>query len=185
VHIYRSSHLCSHNLNERIQQRAQATLSLTQIMSNTAIFRSTNTNLQSQIPREKYSAALSKSIKLEMNGDKLSKLGKSELAMREYKKSLKLEEVYLGKHNRMISDYHDKLLEKEGTLKRTSQRLASRSLSKSFDFEREGDKLLRVGRIELAQRKYQKSYTIEKTLLGLDHPMVTSLQRKMITSSAC
>ena len=154
-------------------------------MLNTAISSCSTTDVKSQIPRVKYSAALSKSIKLEMNGDKLSKLGKSDLAMREYKKSLKLEEVYLGQHIRTMSDYHDKLLEKEGSLKRISQRLASRALSKSFDLEREGDQLLRLGRVELAQRKYQKSYTKEKALLGKDHPMVTSLQLKMIKSSAC
>lgn len=154
-------------------------------MSNNVIYSSTNTDVKSQIPRVKYSEVLSRSIKLEMNGDKLSKLGKSELAMREYKKSLKLEELYLGHHNKMISDYHDKLLEKDGSLKRISQRHTSRALSKSFDFEREGDQLLRLGRVELAHLKYEKSYTIEKALLGEDHPMVTSLQRKMITSSAC
>jgi tetratricopeptide (TPR) repeat protein len=150
-------------------------------MSSTAIVSTIGT----YIPREKYSAALSKSIELEKNGDKLSKLGKLELAMREYKKSLKLEEVYLGQHHRMISDYHDKLLEKAGSLKRNSQRLTSRALSKSLDIEKEGDQLRRLGRVELAQRRYKKSYTIEKVVLGEEHPMVTSLKTKMIISSAC
>lgn len=123
---------------------------------------------------------MSKSIELEKNGDKLSKLGKSELAMREYTKSLKIEKAYLGQHHQMVSDYRDKLLEKDGSLKKTSQRLASLALAKSFNFEKEGDQLRRLGRAELAHRKYEKSCNIEKRILGADHPMVTSLQQKMI-----
>jgi hypothetical protein len=85
----------------------------------------------------------------------------------------------------MISDYHDKLLEKAGSLKRNGQRLTSRALSKSLDIEKEGDQLRRLGRVELAQRRYKKSYTIEKAVLGDEHPMVISLQQKMIISGAC
>jgi hypothetical protein len=94
-----------------------------------------------------------------MAGDKLSKLGKMELAMREYKKSLKLEEVYLGQHHRIICDYHDKLLEKEGSLKRTSPRLASRAVCMSLAYEKEGDHLRRLGRVDFGPAKIPEDHT--------------------------
>jgi hypothetical protein len=153
-------------------------------MSSTSSISTASSSVKSQIPRERYTSALAKSIELEKIGDKMSKLDKSEKAIREYQKSIQLEKVYLGQYHQMVSDYHDKLLEKEGSLKKISLRFASLALSKSLELEKEGDKLCVLGRIELAQRKYKKCYTIEKSILGDDHPMVSSLQQKMIICRA-
>ena len=153
-------------------------------MSSTSSVTSTSSSVRPLIIREQYTAALAKSIELEKNGDRLTKLGRFDLAMKEYNKSIQIEQAYVGQHHPIVSSYQDKLLEKYDSLKRIQQRADSVALSKSLQLEKEGDKLQKQGKNKLAQRKYEKSYTIETAVLGADHPMVSSLEQKIVISLA-
>jgi predicted negative regulator of RcsB-dependent stress response len=135
-------------------------------------------SVKEHIPREDYTHGMSDSIKLEKDGDVLVKLGKSDLAMRTYKKSLSIEAKLIGKDHAMVSSFVDKML-KQDDWKSASQRDATRGLAESLTLEKEGDTLQKLGKPDFALRQYQKALHIEQQLLGEDHPMVTSLQEKI------
>jgi hypothetical protein len=82
-----------------------------------------------------------------------------------------------------VAEFHDKMVLKSG-LKKTSQRPAPLAVSKSLALEKEGDKLCKQGMAALAQRKYELSYRIDKTVLGENHLMVTPLREKMVIARA-
>lgn len=148
---------------------------------------STNTSdlsVRSYISRQKYAAAVTASIQLETKADQLAKLGKWDLAMQQYQKSIDIQEACIGKHHSVVSAYHDKLVAKNGSWKKTTIRPSSVGFLKSFQLEKEGDKLSKLGRPELAGRKYEQSYQLEKSMLGEDHPMVSSLRQKIILATA-
>jgi hypothetical protein len=63
-------------------------------MSTRTIISTSSSSVKAYIPREKYAAALAKSIEYEQNGDELPNVGKTDLAMRAYEQSLAVEEMF-------------------------------------------------------------------------------------------
>ncbi len=169
--------------------KRQPQLPITIMMSSTSSVCSSSTNTttssaQSYISRQKYAAAVTASIQLETKADQLAKLGKWDLALRQYQKSIDIQEAYIGNHHSVVSACHDKLLAKSGSWKKTSIHPSSVGFLQSFQLEKEADKLSKLGRPELAGRKYEQSYKLEKSILGEDHPMVSSLRQKIILARA-
>jgi hypothetical protein len=134
------------------------------------------------ISREKYVAALNLSIQSEKKGDELTKLGRPELAAREYAKSIKIEESLLGKSHPLVEKLRSKLTAKKGWTK-TAQRNEMNALEQSFKHEKRGDYLVKTGQKDSAIREYTASLKIEMTIMGKEHPVVTSLVQKVILAT--
>lgn len=133
---------------------------------------------QTILPRGKSVAVLSKAIQYEKKGDELTKLGKHELAQREYIKGQKIEEQYLGKNHSVVQELKKKIKSEQTTFKSTAQRKTMIALSQSIKHEKKGDYLLKAGRINAAECEYEQCLCIAQRVLGKDHPMVISLAQK-------
>ena len=135
-----------------------------------------------RVPREQFTHAMEVSLNHEKKGDELQRLGRIELAAKEYEKSLELEEKYLGKDHPVVEDFRHKLDVPPTTApwKRTAHRPAAELLAESLHHEREGDFLHKLGYDDLARHEYDAALKIEKHVVGAEHPMVTSLEEKII-----
>jgi tetratricopeptide (TPR) repeat protein len=56
------------------------------------------------------------------------------------------------------------------------------AVEESLELEKKGDELDKLGRPELAARKYQKSVHLEEEVLGEHHPVVEEFHTKIINS---
>jgi hypothetical protein len=142
--------------------------------------------------REDFSVAIRQSIELEKKGDDLKSRGMTHQAMKKYQKSLTIEEHILGKSHPVVSAFYEKLDEVNGwatsptvSSQPVSLRLAAFALEESLELEKEGDRLWKIGKHDLARRKYEMAYSIEIIVVGEHHPMVSSLQEKITRISAC
>jgi hypothetical protein len=130
--------------------------------------------------RTKYVAVLTKSIAIEVKADKLSELGRKELAAKEYAKCLKIEDQVLGKDHPLVKELKNKLTNKSGWEK-TTQRKGMKALEQSFKNEKQADYLAKNEKEDLSVRAYEVSLRLEKAVLGSDHPVVASLREKILT----
>lgn len=131
------------------------------------------------IPREVYAHAIEESLDHEAKADELEKLG-SELASKEYEKSLHMEEQWIGKDHPIIKEYQEKLHQRAGSWKRSAHRPGAEALKASLQHEKAGDFLVKAGDKEHAKMEYNSALAIEEHVLGRNHPMTTSLKEKVI-----
>jgi tetratricopeptide (TPR) repeat protein len=143
----------------------------------------THPHVHRRVPREVFAHVIQESLDHEKKADELQRLGKLDLAAREYEKSLELEEKCLGKDHPVVRAFRHKLelpSTPETSWKRTAHRPAAEALAESLHHEREGDYLHKLGYNDLAKHEYDMALKIEKHVVGPDHPMVTSLEQKVI-----
>ncbi|KAG7367613.1 expressed tetratricopeptide repeat protein [Nitzschia inconspicua] len=140
-------------------------------------------HLNVYVPREQFTHDIQESFDHERKADELERLGKHNLAVREYQKSLELEERCLGKHHPVVEEFRHKLeIPQDGpaSWKRTAHRHSAELLTESFQHEREGDILHKLGFDEKAKHEYDRALNIETHVVGKHHPMVIALKEKMI-----
>lgn len=135
-------------------------------------------NQQTINVRSKYAAALVKVLQYEKKGDELFKLGRQELAYREYNKGLKLEEQLFGKSHPVVQELQHKLKSEQTGWKKAAQRVKMVALSQSIKHEKHGDYLFKNEKVSLAAREYEQCLNIEQRILGKDHPLVVALAQK-------
>lgn len=96
------------------------------------------------IPRERYTWAVQRSVEHERNADQLMKLGKPDLAAREYQKALQLEDEWIGRDEPVVVDFH----------RQYNQMM---KVKEADEHERNADKLMKLGKPDLAAAEYQRS----------------------------
>ena len=154
------------------------------IMSAITSSTATTTASQSFITREQYTTAISSSIQLEKKADYYFKLGQIDQATKRYTKSLDFQRRYLGNEHPLVVEYETKIQSHNGVSStrdwtKTSSRDGVTAIEQSLAVEKEADLLLKKGKSELALRKYNRCLDVEAKVLGSDHPMTLSLQRKI------
>ncbi|KAL3924808.1 MAG: hypothetical protein SGILL_000818 [Bacillariaceae sp.] len=140
-------------------------------------------NIREYVPRELYAHAIQASLDHEHKGDELEKLGKPELAAKEYDKSLHMEEHWIGKGHPIVKEFQEKLHEPTGSWKRAAHRHGADALKASLQHEKAGDLLCKAGDKETAKKEYNTALAIEEHAVGKNHPMVTSLKKKAIIAT--
>jgi hypothetical protein len=137
------------------------------------------------LARAKGVLALTKSMQCEKKGDELVKLGRHELAQREYQTSLRFAELCFGRDHVLVSELRNKFeLDQSVGWRETAQRETMKELSQSLQHELRGDYLEKAGRPAAAAREYQLSLSIEKRIIGASHPLVGALEAKYNATQA-
>ena len=132
----------------------------------------------------KYSAALTKSVQLEKDGDYLSKVGKHELASRKYQQSLDIRTKLYGSSHLIVETFkHTKVdndnISPSGSTIVIKSSPGYHSLLEASKYEKDGDRLVKFGRSDKALLPYRRAHDIEKRILGKDHPRTQHLQSKI------
>ncbi|KAL3906061.1 MAG: hypothetical protein SGILL_009427 [Bacillariaceae sp.] len=144
----------------------------------------TNSSYRRYLERGEYVTAIERSIEYEKKGDKLIKLGRNELAQREYKKVLVIEEAILGEEHPVVSSFREKIaIEDDHCWQRSTLRKAMDAIYTGLKHEKHGDYLLKNGLTNQAKAEYEKALKIETAVLGEDHPMTSSMKQKIIIST--
>ena len=141
------------------------------------------TKTKVHVPREVYAHAIQVSLDHETKADELEKLGRPELAAKEYDKSLQMEEQWIGKEHPIVKEFQEKLHEPTGSWKRAAHRHGAEALKASLQHEKAGDFLCKAGDKEKAKMEYNSAVAIEEHVVGKNHPMVTSLKEKAIIAT--
>ncbi|KAL3911447.1 MAG: hypothetical protein SGILL_007279 [Bacillariaceae sp.] len=151
---------------------------------STANTNKTNSSYRRYLQRGEFVTAIERSIEYEQKGDKLVKLGRNELAQREYKKVLAIEEAILGENHPVVNSFREKIaIEDDHCWQRSTLRKAMDAIYTGLKHEKHGDYLLKNGLTNQAKTEYEKALKIEAAVLGQDHPMTSSMKQKIIIST--
>ena len=144
----------------------------------------TSSSYRRYLERGDYATAIEKSIEYEKKGDKLVKLGRPELAQREYKKTIAIEEAILGDDHPVVNSFREKIsTECDDCWQRSTLRKAMEAVYAGLKIEKQGDYLLKNGLTAQAKAEYEKALKIEEAVLGEHHPMTSSMKQKIILST--
>jgi hypothetical protein len=131
-----------------------------------------------------YATVLEASYKFEQHGDYLQRLGRYDLASREYTKSLHLQQGLFGPYHPIVESFHSKLLKKAGDWRQTAPRPQLKALMNSLQQERHGDYLMKVEYPDKACKAYDSALHVEGDVLGFNHPHVVELLQKRRQAAA-
>ena len=132
-----------------------------------------------------YSAALTKSVQLEKDGDYLSKVGKHELAIRKYQQSLDIRTKLFGSSHLIVKTFKHTKVDNDNISPSGPSSIVTKSspgfysLLEAMKYEKDGDRLVKIGRSDKALLPYRRANDIEKRILGKDHPRTQYLQNKI------
>mmetsp|Transcript_31528 Transcript_31528/g.52609 ORF Transcript_31528/g.52609 Transcript_31528/m.52609 type:complete len:176 (-) Transcript_31528:70-597(-) len=141
------------------------------------------TTFRTRIARGEYASAIEESVRAERKGDQLTKLGRHDLAAREYQKVIDIETAVLGEHHPIVVSFREKIDSDHGGWQKSSLTKAMEALHQGLKYEKQGDYLRKLGAKEYAKTEYEKALKIEEVVLGEHHPMAVSLKEKIIIST--